>query len=359
LPTDTPAAFFSYSRHDSEFTLKLAGDLKSAGANVWLDQLDIAPGQRWDRSVEDALNRCPRMLVVLSESSVDSTNVLDEVSFALERQKTVIPILYRDCVIPFRVRRIQYIDFRTDYAHGLKELLKTLGVEQSASIAPAASAVPKERPSDVSDVVEPRHAPEQPRLGSEERQAAEKIRLERDVREQRFASGSSLLSRLPGWTKVVLLGSGALIVALVFYLFRQSAGQQTGVVQKESTAASPAPTAEALPPPPPTSGEFTGMATRETATPLPISPSFSCKGPAPLTPVDVLICNDEELARLDVEMAQTYHQRLQVVEGPAKQQLIVDQRNWLKERSQCASSDDSKKCVEIAMRRRITELQSY
>ena len=121
-----PAAFFSYSREDSEFVLHVARDLKAAQANVWLDQIDILPGQRWDDAVERALADCPRMLVVLSPAAVHSTNVMDEVSFALEEGKTVIPILYRDCGIPFRLRRVQYIDFRRDCEHGLTELLKTL-----------------------------------------------------------------------------------------------------------------------------------------------------------------------------------------------------------------------------------------
>lgn len=76
-------AFFSYSRQDSEFALRLADDLRSAGAGVWLDQRDISPGVRWDSAVEAALKSCPRLLVILSPSSVNSTNVLDEVSFAL------------------------------------------------------------------------------------------------------------------------------------------------------------------------------------------------------------------------------------------------------------------------------------
>jgi hypothetical protein len=76
-----PAAFLSYSRQDSDFALRLAGDLKTAGANVWLDQMDILAGQRWDRAVEDALANCPRMLLILSPASVNSTNVMDEVSW--------------------------------------------------------------------------------------------------------------------------------------------------------------------------------------------------------------------------------------------------------------------------------------
>jgi hypothetical protein len=139
----TSAAFFSYGREDSDFALQLAGDLKAAGASVWLDQLDIVPGQRWDRAVEDALANCPRMLVILSPASVNSTNVMDEVSFALEEKKTVIPVVYRDCTIPFRLRRVQYVDFRHDYARGLKELRKTLALEQKAGQStPAISDIP-------------------------------------------------------------------------------------------------------------------------------------------------------------------------------------------------------------------------
>lgn len=66
------------------------------------------------------------MLVILPPASVNSTNVMDEVSFALEEKKTVIPVVYRDCTIPFRLRRVQYVDFRHDYARGLKELLRIL-----------------------------------------------------------------------------------------------------------------------------------------------------------------------------------------------------------------------------------------
>jgi hypothetical protein len=126
-----PRAFFSYSRQDSEFVLRLASALRAAGAAVWLDQLDIEPGQRWDSAVEQALASCPRMLVVLSPASVDSTNVMDEVSFALEENKQVIPILYRACKLPFRLRRVQYIDARTDadYSRGLQELVSMLGAE--------------------------------------------------------------------------------------------------------------------------------------------------------------------------------------------------------------------------------------
>jgi len=140
LATETPAAFFSYSRDDSEFALRLAQDLKAAGANVWMDQLDMVGGQRWALLVQEALEKSPRVLVILSPSSVNSANVMDEVTFALDEKKTVIPVFYRDCKIPLQLRSVLYIDFRSDYGRGLQALLKALGVQPP----PVTPATPKE-----------------------------------------------------------------------------------------------------------------------------------------------------------------------------------------------------------------------
>ena len=140
MPSDTPTAFFSYSREDLEFALRLAKDLKKAGANVWMDKLDIRPGQHWERKVEEALGSCPRVLVILSPSSVNSANVMAEVSFALEEGKEVVPVLYRECKIPFRLRPVQYVDFRNTYAEAFDELLGSMGVEIALAV-PAVSAV--------------------------------------------------------------------------------------------------------------------------------------------------------------------------------------------------------------------------
>lgn len=154
-------AFLSYSREDKEFVRRLAGDLKAAGANVWLDQLDIVPGDLWDRSIEDALNECPRMLVVLSPASVNSRNVMDEVGFALETNKRLIPIVYRECKVPFRLSRIQQVDFRNDYDLALQALLLAIAPikdrnQSNPSLAAPLSETPEQRPLEKS----PRKAPQ-------------------------------------------------------------------------------------------------------------------------------------------------------------------------------------------------------
>ena len=52
--------------------------------------------------------------------------VTDEFSFALDENKTVIPILCGECTMPFRLRRLQNIDFRVEYETSLRTLVDTL-----------------------------------------------------------------------------------------------------------------------------------------------------------------------------------------------------------------------------------------
>ena len=137
--------FFSYGRDDAEFVLKLAADLRSIGTNLWLDQLDIPGGARWDHAVEEALKASPCLLVVLSPASVTSDNVMDEVSFGLETHKTIVPILYRDCDIPFRLKRLQYIDFTGGYDSGFKRLVQTLKLVDQLPTRPSVNSIPETR----------------------------------------------------------------------------------------------------------------------------------------------------------------------------------------------------------------------
>lgn len=61
--------FFSYARGDAGFVLGLATRLRQDGRGVWVDQLDIPKGARWDVEVERALKACTCLLAVLSPAS--------------------------------------------------------------------------------------------------------------------------------------------------------------------------------------------------------------------------------------------------------------------------------------------------
>lgn len=122
-------AFFSYSRADSEFALKLAGDLRSAGADIWVDQFDIPLGVRWDDAIAEALDNCSRHLVVLSPAAVASQNVKDEIAYALDEGKEIVPVIHQECKVPYRLRRWQRIDLNANYEAGTAQILGVLGVD--------------------------------------------------------------------------------------------------------------------------------------------------------------------------------------------------------------------------------------
>ena len=226
------SAFFSYSRNDSEFAVRLARDLKAGGRDVWLDQVDILPGQQWDRAIEDALTASTHMLVILSAASVESPNVMDEVSFALEERKAVIPILYKSCKIPFRLRRLQYVDFTEDYASGLGELLKALPSRErvEASLNVGSQAQPEQvglenqsRGRGEQAQIEEQHKRtgevvfvEQERLGQSSRKTAE-----------RNQEGRETAHRVPTALKYGGATVGVFIVALILYWVIKSSPSKT------------------------------------------------------------------------------------------------------------------------------------
>jgi len=149
MTANAPKYFFSYSRSDGEFVLRLAQELRAAGVDIWVDQLDILGGERWDQSVERALRSCEGMIVVLSPQSVSSDNVLDEVSYALEKKKRIVPVIKAQCEVPFRLRRLQNVTFTNNFDAGLSMLVKALCI-QNASISdgqPPFDAKPSETPT--------------------------------------------------------------------------------------------------------------------------------------------------------------------------------------------------------------------
>ena len=128
MPTERSMVFISYSRHDVDFALRLGKDLKAKGLNIWLDKLDIKPGEIWDNAIEKAMKTSGKVLIVLSPSSVSSPNVMDELSYAFDEGKSIIPVLHIECERPFRLRRRQFCDFTKDYEIGFNDLLRAFDI---------------------------------------------------------------------------------------------------------------------------------------------------------------------------------------------------------------------------------------
>ncbi len=119
--------FISYSRANSDFAMRLANDLKQAGLPVWLDQLDIPAGSRWDDGIEKALHASTAFVVILSPEAMQSQNVKDEIGYAIDAGKHILPIVLKQTDMPFRLRRFQFVDStKKNYASSLSEIQEML-----------------------------------------------------------------------------------------------------------------------------------------------------------------------------------------------------------------------------------------
>jgi TolB-like protein len=84
--------FISYSRKDSEQANLLAELLSSAGLSCWIDREGIDVATSWSGEIVDAIEQCKAFVVLISPSSVESHNVIKEVSLAAEQRKKILPL---------------------------------------------------------------------------------------------------------------------------------------------------------------------------------------------------------------------------------------------------------------------------
>ncbi|WP_033955898.1 toll/interleukin-1 receptor domain-containing protein [Psychroserpens jangbogonensis] len=129
----TETIFVSYSSDDRPFALGLVKELQSLGANVWIDQLGIGLGENWDNAIEEALEKSETFMLILSPTSVESQNVQDEVSIAINTKKKLVPILIKECELPMRLQRRQYADLTNDPDKAIIDILTFLGLKEKAS----------------------------------------------------------------------------------------------------------------------------------------------------------------------------------------------------------------------------------
>ncbi|MBQ6513426.1 MAG: FHA domain-containing protein [Clostridia bacterium] len=108
-----PFLFVSYCRKDSGITYPLIERLASAGVRLWFDS-GIHGGEIWPEVIADHLNRSAACLVLMSQSAVKSHNCFNELIFAVENQKPLIPIRYNGAQLTMGMRlmigSVQWID---------------------------------------------------------------------------------------------------------------------------------------------------------------------------------------------------------------------------------------------------------
>jgi uncharacterized protein YjbI with pentapeptide repeats len=145
-PIQFYSCFISYSSKDQKFAEKLYTDLQNKGVRCWFAPQDLKIGDRIRLRVDESIRLHDKLLLVLSEQSLLSPWVEQEVETALEREREqkrtlLFPIRLDDAVMhvksgwPSFIKRTRHIgDFsgwndHDAYVKGINRLLNDLKTE--------------------------------------------------------------------------------------------------------------------------------------------------------------------------------------------------------------------------------------
>ncbi len=98
-----PYLFVSYSRKDAGIAYPLIERLARAGCRVWYDA-GIQTGTDWPEVIAEHLSGCGAILTLMSQNGMESHNCRNELIYAVEAGKPLIPVLYQDVVLTRGIR---------------------------------------------------------------------------------------------------------------------------------------------------------------------------------------------------------------------------------------------------------------
>jgi hypothetical protein len=125
----TPRVFISYSSEDRDSVRTLAEGLRSNGVNAWYAEWEIGPGDSFVQKINEGLEGCDKFLIVVSESSVRSRWVQEELSSAvvrrIENEADIIPVRLDDTPVPAVINHLHWVGmppFRDEFEKLLKAI---------------------------------------------------------------------------------------------------------------------------------------------------------------------------------------------------------------------------------------------
>lgn len=128
-----PSIFISYAREDSAVAERIRKALDDVDFDVWFDQISLRVGDNWKHRIEDALDECDFVIMILSATSINKSGYFsNEVRLALSRQMEipinnnaafVLPVVIDHCPIPRGIKGINCLDISDDIEKGIDRLI--------------------------------------------------------------------------------------------------------------------------------------------------------------------------------------------------------------------------------------------
>ena len=96
---DEPYLFLSYSHRNADAAAEAIRWLKAAGFRVWYDE-GVIPATQWDENIARAIENCDYLIALISEAYLASSNCLDELNYARDRNIPMLLIYLEDVSLP-------------------------------------------------------------------------------------------------------------------------------------------------------------------------------------------------------------------------------------------------------------------
>ena len=96
---DEPYLFLSYSHRNADAAAEAIRYLKAAGFRVWYDE-GVIPATEWDENIARAIENCDYLIALISEAYLASSNCLDELNYARDRNIPLLLIYLEDVALP-------------------------------------------------------------------------------------------------------------------------------------------------------------------------------------------------------------------------------------------------------------------
>ena len=106
-----PRLFISYSRTDEAFARRLATSLSEMDADIWIDIKNIPAGMKWSSAIQQGLDVCDAMIVIITPDSASSENVEDEWQYYRDLGKPIVPVMVAPAQLHYQLGRLQYVNF--------------------------------------------------------------------------------------------------------------------------------------------------------------------------------------------------------------------------------------------------------
>jgi len=96
------SCFISYSTSDQEFAVRLHADLQNKGVRCWFAPHSIQAGKKIHEQIDEAIRVYDRLLLILSEQSMNSEWVKSEIAHARQKEKNEKRrVLFPISIVPF------------------------------------------------------------------------------------------------------------------------------------------------------------------------------------------------------------------------------------------------------------------